>query len=157
MGKEREIEMPIPLLKPSRKPIYDTEPIKNRRSKKTKAAKRRKPALPPPTLPAIQAPVEKGVTVPFGLENLKKEKVGSDGSKDSVHYGGADNPHEVIKCLEAWGLEKDALLWNAVKYISRAGKKSETPILKDLKKALYYLKRRVEKLEEQIEKETRKP
>jgi hypothetical protein len=32
-----------------------------------------------------------------------------------AHYGGKDNPHEVIKCLEAWGLEKDALVWNAVK------------------------------------------
>ena len=77
----------------------------------------------------------------------RKNLVGSDGSKDSTHYGGADNPHEVIKCLEAWGLEKDALLWNAVKYVARSGKKIDQPTLKDLKKALYYLKRRVEKLE----------
>lgn len=48
-----------------------------------------------------------------------------------AHYGG-DVPHEVVKCLEAWGLESDALLWNAVKYISRAGKKNSA--LEDLKK-----------------------
>lgn len=70
-------------------------------------------------------------------------------SKESVnhpvHYGG-DVPHETVKCLEAWGLESDALLWNAVKYISRAGKKG--PELEDLRKALWYLQRRITKLEE---------
>ena len=60
------------------------------------------------------------------------------------HYGG-DVPHEVVKCLEAWGLESDALLWNAVKYISRAKKKWST--LEDLKKARWYLDRRIAQLE----------
>lgn len=77
----------------------------------------------------------------------KAPVVGSDGSRESVHYGGADNPHETVKCLEAWGLESDALLWTAAKYISRAGKKDGESPLKDLKKALFYLKRRVENLE----------
>ena len=61
------------------------------------------------------------------------------------HYGG-DVPHEVVKCLEAWGLEWDALLWNAVKYIARAGKKGS--VLEDLKKAQWYLSRRIVRLEE---------
>jgi hypothetical protein len=61
-----------------------------------------------------------------------------------AHYGG-DTPHETIKCLEAWGLESDALLWNAVKYISRAGKKGAA--LEDLKKAQFYLDRRIRSLE----------
>lgn len=61
------------------------------------------------------------------------------------HYGG-DTPHETVKCLEAWGLESDALLWNAVKYISRAGKKG--PVVEDLEKALWYLQRRIIKLKE---------
>jgi hypothetical protein len=60
------------------------------------------------------------------------------------HYGG-DVPHETVKCLEAWGLEADALLWNAVKYISRAGKKGD--LLEDLKKARWYLNRRIAALE----------
>ncbi len=88
--------------------------------------------------------------IPRAIHRRPKVIVGSDGLKDSAHYGGADNPHETIKCLEAWGLEKDALLWNAAKYISRAGKKIDQSTLKDLKKALYYLKRRVEKLDEEI-------
>ena len=61
-----------------------------------------------------------------------------------AHYGG-DVPHETFKCLEAWGLESDALLWNVVKYISRAGKKGEA--LEDLKKARWYLERRIAALE----------
>ena len=64
------------------------------------------------------------------------------------HYGG-DTPHEVIKCLEAWGLEGDALLWNAVKYIARSGKKG--PKVVDLKKAQFFLARRIETLERQNE------
>ena len=60
------------------------------------------------------------------------------------HYGG-DTPHECIKCLSAWGLESDALLWNCVKYISRAGKKG--PVLEDLRKAEWYLQRRIASLE----------
>lgn len=62
-----------------------------------------------------------------------------------VHYGG-DVQHETVKCLEAWGLESDALLWNAVKYISRAGKKG--PAIEDLKKALWYLSRRIDSFEQ---------
>lgn len=60
------------------------------------------------------------------------------------HYGG-DTAHETIKCLQAWGLESDALLWNAVKYISRAGKKGSA--LEDLKKSSFYLDRRIKSLE----------
>lgn len=70
--------------------------------------------------------------------------------KDAVqhpsHYGG-DVVHEVIKCLSAWGLESDALLWNAVKYISRAGKKDPAKTLEDLRKAKFYLDRRIAQLE----------
>ncbi len=68
--------------------------------------------------------------------------------KESVHhpahYGG-DVPHEVVKCLEAWGLEGDALLWNTVKYIARAGKKGAA--IEDLKKAAWYLARRIAQME----------
>ncbi len=62
------------------------------------------------------------------------------------HYGG-DTPHETVKCLHAWGLEADAMLWNAAKYISRAGKKND--LLEDLRKAAWYLQRRITSLEEQ--------
>jgi hypothetical protein len=63
-----------------------------------------------------------------------------------IHYGG-DVTHEVWKCLRDWGLEKDALLWNAVKYIARAGKKDPGRLVEDLKKAQWYLTKRIEALE----------
>ena len=39
------------------------------------------------------------------------------------HYGGENNTYEVIKVCEAWDLDKDAYLFNVVKYVARAGKK----------------------------------
>ena len=36
------------------------------------------------------------------------------------HYGGEDNPYEAIKVIDAWDLDKDFYLGNAVKYLSRA-------------------------------------
>ena len=63
------------------------------------------------------------------------------------HYGGIDNPYEVIKVCEAWGLDKDAYLFNVVKYVARAGKKDPKKELEDLKKAIFYLNRKVENLQ----------
>jgi hypothetical protein len=59
------------------------------------------------------------------------------------HYGGADNPYEAIKVIEAWAL--GFCLGNAIKYISRAGKKGSA--LEDLKKARWYLDREIEAME----------
>ena len=63
-----------------------------------------------------------------------------------AHYGGKDNTYEVIKVCEAWGLDKDAYLFNVVKYVARAGKKDAAKELEDLKKAIFYLNRKVENL-----------
>jgi len=62
-----------------------------------------------------------------------------------AHYGGADNPHEVIRCIDAWGLGFS--LGNAVKYINRAGKKDATKTVEDLKKARWYLDHEIARLE----------
>ena len=61
-----------------------------------------------------------------------------------AHYGGKDNPYEAIKVIEAWDL--DFCLGNAVKYISRAGKKA-ADTSEDLQKAVWYLQRRIGQLE----------
>jgi hypothetical protein len=61
------------------------------------------------------------------------------------HYGGEDSPYEAIKVIEAWDL--DFHLGNTVKYISRAGKKGTDKELQDLKKAFWYLQRKIENLE----------
>jgi len=63
------------------------------------------------------------------------------------HYGGEGNTYEAIKVIEAWDL--DFHLGNTVKYISRAGKKEVNKELQDLKKALWYLQRKIENLEKQ--------
>lgn len=59
------------------------------------------------------------------------------------HYGG-DTTYEAIKVIEAW--ELGFCLGNTVKYISRAGKKDPAKELEDLKKAAWYLNRRIEQL-----------
>jgi hypothetical protein len=60
-----------------------------------------------------------------------------------AHYGG-DVTHETYKCLRAWGLESDALIWNAVKYLSRAGKKASK--IEDLEKSIWYINSRIAQL-----------
>jgi hypothetical protein len=73
------------------------------------------------------------------------------GDKEMVnhpnHYGGKDNVYEVVKVCEAWGLDKDAYIFNVVKYVARAGKKDTDKELQDMKKALWYLNRKIERLE----------
>lgn len=65
-----------------------------------------------------------------------------------AHYGGADNPYEAIKVIEAWQLGFN--LGNSVKYINRAEHKG-TP-LEDLKKARWYLDREIANREAKIVK-----
>jgi len=50
---------------------------------------------------------------------------------------------EVIDVIEDWKL--DFRLANAVKYIARAGKKDQTKTKEDLEKALWYIRRFIEK------------
>lgn len=63
------------------------------------------------------------------------------------HYGGASDPFEAIKVIEAWQL--DFCLGNTVKYISRAGKKPGTSAVTDLEKARWYLDRAIASRKEQ--------
>lgn len=62
------------------------------------------------------------------------------------HYGGEGNPYEVVKIAEGTGLDKDAYLFNVLKYIVRAGKKDPNKEIEDLKKAQFYLQRRIDNL-----------
>jgi len=57
------------------------------------------------------------------------------------HYG--SGTYEVINVIEAWGLCFP--LGNVLKYIARAGKKNDE--LEDLKKAQWYLERKIKQLE----------
>lgn len=64
-----------------------------------------------------------------------------------IYYGG-DTTYEAIKVIEAWNL--DFSLGNAVKYISRAGKKPGASEVKDLEKAAWYLQRAIENAERKL-------
>lgn len=64
-----------------------------------------------------------------------------------AHYGGKDNPYEAIKVIRAWGLGFN--LGNLVKYVARAGKKPGESMLKDLKKARWYLDDEIKHMEAQ--------
>lgn len=61
------------------------------------------------------------------------------------HYGGDGNVYEVIKVIDAWDLGFS--LGNAVKYISRAGKKDKSKEIEDLKKAVWYINHEINRLE----------
>lgn len=63
------------------------------------------------------------------------------------HYGGPDNPHEVILCLAAWGLLSNACLFNVVKYVARTGKKPGVDMLRDLRAARWYLDYEIRRVE----------
>lgn len=63
------------------------------------------------------------------------------------HYGGKENKYEVIKVCENWNLDKDAYLFNVVKYVARSGKKDPKKEIEDLKKAVWYLERKINNLE----------
>jgi len=63
------------------------------------------------------------------------------------HYQFGDKNYEVIRVCEEWGLDKDAYIFNVVKYVARAGKKDPLKEIEDLKKAKFYLERKITNLE----------
>jgi len=62
-----------------------------------------------------------------------------------AHYGG-DTVYEAIKVIHAWDLGFD--LGNAVKYLSRAGKKDPARKVEDLRKAIWYIESEIARSKE---------
>jgi hypothetical protein len=79
------------------------------------------------------------------LYHLSKPQPHKEMVNHPTHYGGENNVYEAIKVIEAWDL--DFCLGNAVKYISRAGKKDPAKELEDLNKAVWYLNRRIQQIQ----------
>lgn len=73
----------------------------------------------------------------------------NDAVNHPSHY--TDGKIEVIDFIEDKNL--DFCLGNAVKYISRAGKKDPAKEIEDLKKAVWYINRRIQELEQEAESE----
>lgn len=74
-------------------------------------------------------------------------------SKEQVnhpdHYQfGKNNEYEAIKVIDAWDLGFS--LGNAVKYISRAGKKNKEKEIEDLEKSIWYINHHIETLKKTI-------
>jgi hypothetical protein len=68
--------------------------------------------------------------------------MGNDNVNHPAHY--TDGKIEVIEFIEDKNL--DFCLGNAVKYISRAGKKDANKTIEDLEKAAWYLARKINQL-----------
>jgi hypothetical protein len=71
-------------------------------------------------------------------EPEKKEQV-----NHPKHYN--TGKFEVIDVIEDW--QVDFHIGNVIKYVSRAGRKADDTEIQDLKKALWYLQRKIELLE----------
>lgn len=83
-----------------------------------------------------------------GVLGFMPESLVDAAEKDMVnkpsHY--QSGKFEVIDVIEAFHLDKDFYLANVIKYILRSGKKENT--LQDLKKARWYLDRKIQNLEQ---------
>lgn len=79
----------------------------------------------------------------FSLHNTFKLKEEKDSVNHPSHYGGENNPLEVINIIEHYDLNFN--LGNVIKYCLRAGKKDE--LIQELKKAQWYINREIQRLE----------
>lgn len=69
--------------------------------------------------------------------NTKEREAPMTTQAHPAYYGGADDPYEAIKVIQAWGL--NFALGSVLKYVRRAGEKEGEADLKDLRKARDYI------------------
>lgn len=81
---------------------------------------------------------------------MRKENDMTDNVNHPKHYGGTDNPYEVIKVIDAWKL--GFCEGNVIKYVARAAHKGRE--LEDLKKARWYLDHVIQRLENGTQKDS---
>lgn len=67
----------------------------------------------------------------------------------------ADGKIEVIDFIEDRGFGAAYCLGNAIKYIARAGRKDPEKEVQDLKKAVWYINRRIQEIEKEHAEGTR--
>ena len=92
----------------------------------------------------------KEISIPSHYVPKNKEMV-----NHPSHYGGANNPYEAIKVIEAW--EANFNIGTTLRYLCRCGKKTiggsaEEMRLEDLKKARWYLDREIQNIEKSLVK-----
>ena len=81
-----------------------------------------------------------------GIENNEDKEEKEDNVNSPKHY--TFGTIEVIDVIEDWGLNNDFCLGNTIKYIARARHKGRE--LEDLKKAQWYLNRKIKNMELEI-------
>lgn len=79
-------------------------------------------------------------------DEINSQKIDHSNVNHPAHYGGEDNPYEVIKIIDAYGWGWSFCLGNALKYIMRAGKKTPDAT-EDLQKALWYIQHALKQIQ----------
>lgn len=81
------------------------------------------------------------------LDNWKLVEDVTEAEEDAVNHPSHYNhgKYEVIEVIEDWGLDKEYFLGNVIKYVARHKHKGTE--LEDLKKARFYLERKIAQLE----------
>lgn len=108
---------------------------------------------------AVQVALDSARQVPWWVSLSEIEKVEEAKPTDSIqvdnvvnhppHYTGFSNGAEVIDITENLPFNRGS----AIKYLARAGKKNPDRELEDLKKALWFVAREIERLEKSEKKE----
>lgn len=84
-------------------------------------------------------------------ETMTKTETEFDNVNHPKHYTDG-RKYEPIEVIEDWKL--DFCLGNALKYISRAGRKDETKTIEDLEKAKWYIDREIRNLKFKLKEES---
>ena len=109
-----------------------------------------KPIMPCPGIPNNMGTTAPLMSYPESEDKCNKyipEEVGKEDTKGSLrpnHYLGKDNPFEVRKVVDAWGLNFNC--GNVIKYTVRAGMKDKSKWIEDLEKAKTYLDFEIERV-----------
>lgn len=82
----------------------------------------------------------------YGKHTLLADAAKYEEVAHPAHYGGKDNPYELLKVALAWedmfGLSN--MVFQAIKYLVRNGRKPGVSGKQDLQKAIFYIQKEIE-------------
>lgn len=100
--------------------------------------------------PKPQAGMQDNVNAPKHYQSpnpiivLQKDLESGKSEKVAFHI-------QALDVIKAWGLTKDAYLFNVIKYVLRSGKKGDDKqYLEDLAKSRFYLNEKIKELAEEL-------
>ena len=107
------------------------------------------------TIDELEAEADRGLSQPEDVQKLKEANVqqGNDSVNHPSHYTSHPSGIECIQVAEHY----DFCIGNAIKYLWRAGLKTEEGMsdkekeIEDLKKAVWYIQREIQRLEKETE------